>query len=474
MRQRVPFAFPIAVTRLTFLFALALAPASPAVGPVSATPAAPATSSESPGDLPEVDVIRVDKVITPIVVEQIEDAIEHAEKNERAALVLQIDTPGGLDASMRSIVQAILKSRVPVITWVAPEGARAASAGLFLVTASHVAAMAPNTNLGAASPVSLGGGGDSTMKSKAMHDAAAFIETLAKERGRNAAWNVRAVREAIAASEKEAVGLHVVDFVARDVHELLQKANGRKVHLPAGDITLDLEGAVVHTIEPSLRHRVLATIADPTIAYILFNLGTLGLVFELSNPGSILPGVIGAICLVLALIAFQTLPVNLGGLLLIVLAMAFFLIELKVQSHGILASGGVLAFIAGSLLLFNPSAGPAFRVSLGVVISTAVGVAGFFLFAVGAGLRAQRRRASTGAEGLIGGRGVALSDLSASSAGQIQVRGEIWRALAATGAPPIRAGAPVQIVRLEGLTARVAPLEAVDAARAAATEARVP
>jgi membrane-bound serine protease (ClpP class) len=453
---------------LPFLAVLLSVVAAPAV-PVVARAAEPAASA-----VPSADVIRVDKVISPIVLEQVTHAIASAEKNERAALVIELDTPGGLDASMRSIVQAILKSNVPVITWVAPEGSRAASAGLFIVTASHVAAMAPNTNLGAASPVAMGAPMDSTLKSKATNDAAAFIETLAKERGRNAAWNVRAVREAVAASEKEAVELGVVDFVARDVHELLAKADGRTVRVRSGELTLELTGATVHQIEPSLRHRVLSTLADPTVAYILFNLGTLGLVFELSNPGSILPGVIGAICLVLALIAFQTLPVNLGGVLLILLAMVFFLIELKVQSHGILASGGVLAFVAGSLLLFNPASGPAFRVSLGVIASTTIGVAAFFLFALGAGLRAQRRKPVTGAEGLVGGQGVAISDISGTQAGQVRVRGEIWSALAAAGAPPIRAGSAVQIVRLEGLTARVMPLETRDATAAVAMEAKAP
>ncbi len=481
MRHRFPNILLLAVFLCAVPSAGAAAPpaarraASTAVS-TAVSPAARATTSAAAAepDLPSVNVIRVDKVISPIVLEQITHAIERAERESRAALVLELDTPGGLDASMRSIVQVILKSKVPVIAWVAPEGARAASAGLFLVTASHIAAMAPNTNLGAASPVSLGGPVDSTLKSKATNDAAAFIESLAKNRGRNAAWNVRAVREAIAASETEAVELGIVDFVASDVHELLRKASGRTVRVPSGDVTLALEGAAVHRIESSFRHRVLSTLADPTVAYILFNLGTLGLVFELSNPGSILPGVLGAICLVLALIAFQTLPVNLGGVLLILLAMTFFLIELKVQSHGILAAGGILAFVTGSLLLFNPASGPAFRVSLGVVASTTIGVAGFFLFALGAGIRAQRRQQTTGAEGLIGERGVALSDVGAEEPGQIRVHGEIWRALALAGATPVRAGTAVQIVRLEGLTARVTPTESREAAAAAAREANAP
>ncbi len=408
-----------------------------------------------------VDVISVKGVISPIALDQVEDGIARATDDRRAALLIELDTPGGLDPSMRSIVQAILASHVPVIVYVAPTGARAASAGLFLVTAAHVAAMAPSTNLGAASPVFFGGGQvDSTLAHKAMNDAAAFIETLARERGRNAAWDVRAVREAIATGEKDAAALHIVDFVAKDVAEVLHQASGRTVSVAGQTVTLALDGAVVNRITPSWRIRVLSQITDPTVAYVLFNLGGLGLVFELSNPGAILPGVAGAICLVLALIAFQTLPVNLGGIVLLVLAMAFFLIELKVHSHGMLAAGGVVAFLTGSLLLFNPSLGPAFRVSLSTIGATTAAVTLFFVFALGAGVRAQGRRPTTGAEGLLGARGVALTAFDHANAGQVRVRGEIWQALAAPDARAIVAQEQVKVVRLEGLTARVVPVEA--------------
>jgi membrane-bound serine protease (ClpP class) len=319
--------------------------------------------------------------------------------------------------------------------------------------------MAPNTNLGAASPVFMGGGvADSTLNHKVMNDAAAFIETLARERGRNAEWDVRAVREAIATNEKEAVALHIVDFVARDIDEVLHQSDGRTVTVDGRPITLRLAGATVNRITPSWRIGLLSKITDPTVAYVLFNLGSLGLVFELSNPGAILPGIAGAICIVLALIAFQTLPVNMGGLILLVLAMAFFLIELKVHSHGMLAVGGVVSFFTGSLLLFNPALGPAFRVSLSTIGATTAGMALFFLFAIGAGVRAQRRKPTTGAEGLRGAHGVALSAIDAAHAGQVRVRGEIWEALAAPGAGAIAADQAVEVVRIEGLTARVVPL----------------
>jgi membrane-bound serine protease (ClpP class) len=405
-----------------------------------------------------VDVIEMKGVISPIALEQLRNAIDRAAKAHRAALVIELDTPGGLEVSMRSMVQQILRSPVPVIAWVAPSGAHAASAGAFIVAASHVAAMAPNTNLGAATPISMGAPMDSTLKAKATNDAAALIETLAQERGRDVEWNVRAVREAVAATEREALTRHVIDFVARDVHELLRLADGRRVKLPAGETTLAVAGARVNHITPSVRERLLGTIADPTVAYILFNLGTLGLVFELSNPGSVLPGVAGAICIVLALIAFQTLPVNLGGVLLLLLAVVFFLVELKVTSHGVLAAGGVAAFVAGSLLLFDPGAGPAYRVSVSVIVGTAIAVTGFFVFALGAGWRAQRKRPTTGSEGLIGERGAALSRVAPGDAGQVRVRGEIWRALPEDGSRAIERDEGVVVVRVEGLTARVAPL----------------
>jgi membrane-bound serine protease (ClpP class) len=422
----------------------------------------PTASSRQASDTTRVvDVVVIKGVISPIAHEQIKHGIERASRARRAALVLEIDTPGGLETSMRSIVQEILKSPVPVIAWVAPSGAHAASAGVFIVTASHVAAMAPNTNLGAATPIAMGTPMDSTLKAKATNDAAALIETLAKERGRNVEWNVAAVRNAVAASEKEALEKGVIDFVAADLDQVIRLADGRTVKLPSGETTLALAGATTNRIEPNLRVKILGTLADPTVAYILFNLGTLGLVFELSNPGSILPGVAGAICIVLALIAFQTLPVNLGGVLLLVLAVVFFLLELKVTSHGVLGAGGVLAFIAGSLLLFDPAAGPAFRVSVSVIVSTAVTVAAFFLFAVGAGIRAQKRRPTTGREGLVGERGIALSRCASGAPGQAQVRGEIWRAVPDDGARPIEPGEGVVVVGVEGLTARVAPQSVV-------------
>jgi membrane-bound serine protease (ClpP class) len=397
-----------------------------------------------------IDVIEVRGAITPITAQQIERQLARSTLDGARALVLMMDTPGGLESSMRSIVKAILASRVPVITYVAPPGARAASAGLFIVTASHVAAMAPNTNLGAASPVSLGGPSDSTMAKKSMSDAAALIRTLAETRGRNVDWNVRAVREAISASSTEAVDLHVVDFIAPTLREVIEKSNGRTVRVGDTTITLALSGADIREISPSVRHRVLSWLVDPNVAYLMMTLGFYGILFELQSPGAILPGVAGAILLIVAFLALQVLPVNLAGLLLILLALAFFVLEIKVQSHGMLAVGGVISFLIGSLILFEPGgAGGAgvFRVALPVVIGTTLATAALFTFVIGKAIGAQRRRVETGAEGLVGAVGETISALAPR--GQVRVHGEIWQA---ESSQPLASGTPVEVTRVRGLT----------------------
>jgi membrane-bound serine protease (ClpP class) len=397
-----------------------------------------------------VDVIKVTGAITPITVEQIRSQLQHSESSGAKALVLVMDTPGGLESSMRDIVKAILASRIPVVTYVSPPGGRAASAGLFIVTASHVAAMAPNTNLGAASPVSIGGPVDTTLAKKAMSDAAALIQGLAETHGRNAAWNVKAVREAVSASATEAVRLHVVDFLATDLREVLDKSTGRVVKVAGAERKLDFAGAEIHEISSTLRHRVLSWLTDPSVAYLLLTLGFYGILFELQSPGSILPGVAGAIFLVLGFVALQTLPVNVAGLLLILLAIVFFLVEVKVQSHGVLAVGGIIAFLFGSLILFEPGPGDVFRVSLPVVIGTTLGTAAFFVFVIGKAIGAQRRRVTTGAEGLVGALGETITPLAPR--GQIRVHGEIWEG---ESPEPLEAGTPVEVTRMRGLLLEV-------------------
>ena len=297
--------------------------------------------------------IDLEGVISPVTLRLIGLAIDRAQAERAQALVVQLDTPGGLERSMRSIVQRMMNAEVPVIVFVGPTGARAASAGVFITMAAHVAAMAPATNIGAASPVAIGGNADKTMMKKIENDAAAFIRTVALERGRNADWAEKAVRQAVSITEREAVKLKVVDLVADSVPDLLEKLDGRTVKLAKGTTTLATKGAPVRPIEIGFRDRFLNVITDPNVAYVLMMLGMLGLFFELSNPGVILPGVIGGISLILAFFAFQSLPINYAGLLLILFGIVLLVAEIKVVSHGVLAIGGVVSMALGSLMLFD-------------------------------------------------------------------------------------------------------------------------
>ncbi|OGL00816.1 MAG: hypothetical protein A3D33_16600, partial [Candidatus Rokubacteria bacterium RIFCSPHIGHO2_02_FULL_73_26] len=311
---------------------------------------APALAAAEAGFVARLDI---DGVINPVTLRLVGVAIERAEAEGAQALLIQLDTPGGLERSMRGIVQRILNARIPVIVYVAPTGARAASAGVFITMAAHVAAMAPATNIGAASPVALGGGADKTMMKKIENDAAAFIRSVALERGRNADWAEKAVRQAVSITEREAVKLKVVDLIADSVPDLLAKIDGRTVKTVAGTVTLATRGARVKAIEIGFRDRFLNVITDPNVAYILMMLGMLGLFFELSNPGVILPGVVGGISLILAFFAFQSLPINYAGLLLILFGIVLFIAEIKVVSHGVLAIGGTISMALGSMMLFE-------------------------------------------------------------------------------------------------------------------------
>ena len=412
--------------------------------------AAPAPASAPASAPPPVALIEMDGAITPVTVRLINAAIERAQAERAQALILQLNTPGGLERSMRSIVQAILNSDIPVIVYVAPTGARAASAGVFITMAGHVAAMAPATNIGAAHPVAVGGGMDKEMSKKVVNDAAAFARTIATERGRNVEWAEKAVRASVAATEREAVKLRVVDLVADDVPDLLAKVNGRTVKTRLGMVTLKTKDAPVKRIEIRFRDRFLALITDPNVAYILMMVGMLGIFFELSNPGSILPGVIGGISLILAFFAFQSLPINWAGLLLIIFGVGLLLVEIKVVSHGILTIGGVVAMLLGSIMLYDaPETG--IRVSWVVMIPTVGTVATLVVFAVSAGLRALYRRPATGAAGMVGQLGIVKTPLTPE--GQVLVDGELWRAVAQDG--PAAAGETVQIAEMDGLTLKV-------------------
>ena len=398
-----------------------------------------------------VSTLQIDGVISPITVRLVSSAIERAQADGASALVIQLDTPGGLERSMRSIVRDMLNSPVPVIVYVSPTGARAASAGVFITLAAHVAAMAPATNIGAAHPVTAGGGTiDKESMRKVENDAAAFIRTVARERGRNAYWAEKAVRTSVSATEGEALKLGIIDLVADSLPNLLAKVDGREVKTTRGATTLRTRGAVVRPLEVGWRDRFLALITDPNIAYVLLMLGMLGLFFELANPGVILPGIIGGICLILAFFAFQSLPINWAGLLLILFGIVLLIAEIKVVSHCVLTIGGIIAILLGSVMLVNTPELP-LRVSWTVIIPVVGVTAGIFVFAVSAGVRAQLQRPTTGASGLLHEVGVANTPIDPE--GEVVVHGELWTAVA--DAPGISAGERVRVVGVEGLRLRV-------------------
>jgi len=407
-----------------------------------------------------VATIELEGVISPVTLRLVGIAIDRAQAERAQALVILLDTPGGLERSMRAIVQRMMNAEVPVIVFVSPTGARAASAGVFITMAAHVAAMSPATNIGAATPVAMGGTADKTMMKKVENDSAAFIRTVALERGRNAEWAEKAVRQAVAITEREALKLKVIDLVADSLPDLLDKVDGRTIKLPKSTVTLATKGAPLRPIEIGFRDRFLNVITDPNVAYVLMMLGMLGLFFELSNPGVILPGVIGGISLILAFFAFQSLPINYAGLLLILFGIVLLVAEIKIVSHGVLAIGGVVSMALGSLMLFDaPEVG--FRVSWWVIGPTVAGTAGLFLFVIAAGVRALGRPSATGAEGLIGKLATVRERLAPE--GQVLVAGEIWRAV--IDGEPLEPGVQVRIVAVDGLTLRVAKTEA-EAAKA--------
>ena len=413
---------------------------------------APATGGAAP---PPVAHIEIEGVISPVTLRLVGLAIDRAQAERAQALVIQLDTPGGLERSMRSIVQRMMNADVPVVVYVAPTGARAASAGVFITMAAHVAAMAPATNIGAASPVALGGGADKTMLKKVENDAAAFIRTVAVERGRNADWAEKAVRQAVSITEREALKLKVVDLIADSLPDLLDKLDGRVVKLPKATVTLATKGAPVRPIEIGVRDRVLNVITDPNVAYILMMLGMLGLFFELSNPGVVLPGVIGGISLILAFFAFQSLPINYAGVLLILFGIVLLIAEIKIVSHGVLALGGIVSMALGSLMLFDaPELG--FRVSWWAIVPMVGLTSGLFLFVVAAGVRALSGRQLLGPSGLVGTLGVVRERLAPE--GHVLVHGELWRAVAEGG--PLEPGAQVRVLAIDGLTLRVGKADA--------------
>jgi membrane-bound serine protease (ClpP class) len=349
-----------------------------------------------------------------------------AQERSAECLIIELDTPGGLDTSMRSIVKVITGSSVPVVVYVSPSGSRAASAGVFIMLSSHIAAMAPGTNIGAAHPVGVGEQMDKTMSEKATNDAAAYIKSLAESRGRNARWAEDAVRKSISATETEALKENIIDIVTKDMSSLLAEIDGNKVRTTAGEKILHTKNTPVVREEPGLRHKILNFISDPNVAYILMLLGFYGLFFELTNPGALFPGVLGSICLILAFFAFQTLPVNFAGILLIILAVILFVLEVKIVSHGVLAIGGIISMIIGSLMLFESPA-PFMKLSLAIILPAVLVTALFFTVTLKLAVTAFRRKPVTGTEGLTGEEGVAYTDISRDG-GMVLLHGERWSA----------------------------------------------
>ena len=398
-----------------------------------------------------VSTIKLDGVISPVTVRLVEAALARAQAERAGALVIELDTPGGLERSMRAICQRLLNAEVPVIVYVSPTGARAASAGVFITMAAHVAAMAPATNIGAAHPVALSGGVDKESMKKIENDAAAFARTIAVERGRNAEWAEKAVRQSVSITEREAVKLKVVDLVADSLPDLLEKIDGRTVKTVRGPVTLATKGVQAKAIEIGFRDRFLNLITDPNVAYVLMMLGMLGLFFELSNPGVVLPGVIGGISLILAFFALQTLPINYAGLLLILFGVVLLIAEIKIVSHGVLAIGGIIAMALGSMMLFDAPEMD-LRVAWSAIIPMVGATAVLFLFVVATALRTLGTPVMVGAPALVGQTGVARGALSPG--GQVMIHGELWQAVARGGAP-VEEGARVRVVDVNGLTLTV-------------------
>jgi membrane-bound serine protease (ClpP class) len=398
----------------------------------------------------QIDVLHVKGAITPPLVDYIRHGIDQAEENYAIACIIQLDTPGGLDTSMRDIVKDIVNAQVPVVVYVSPSGSRAASAGVFITMAAHVAAMAPNTAIGAAHPVAIGTEGEAeiseAMEEKVVNDAAAYIRSIASAHGRNMEWAEKAVRESVSATEQEALELNVIDMVAPNLDALVAQLDGRQVTMLDGSmVTLDTQGASINSVKMSLIEDFLYAIADPNIAYILLSLAMLGLMVEISNPGLIFPGVVGGICLLLAFYSLGMLPVNYAGVLLIVLAFGLFIGELLTTTFGLFTAGGITSLIIGSLILFK--GGPLFQIDPWLIATVAILVGGLFAFILNQVIRAHRRQASTGREELIGK--TAVVKVALEPEGTVFLKGERWTAVSEAGR--VEPEETVIITKVDGL-----------------------
>jgi len=399
-------------------------------------------------DAQTVISMKIDGSINPSSADFIHTGIQKAGRENAECIIIHLNTPGGLLKSTRNIVSDILESPVPVIVYVSPGGAQAGSAGVFITLAAHIAAMAPGTNIGAAHPVSLQQQMDSTMTEKVTNDAAAFIRSIAEKRHRNMAWAERAVRKSYAYSETEALEDSVVDLIAKNETELLKMIDGKTVELISGVKTLHTANATVKTHTMSVWEKLLDIISDPNIAYILFLLGMYGLIFELYSPGAILPGIVGGISMILALYSMNTLPINYAGLALIVFAIILFILEIKIVSHGLLAIGGIISLLLGSMMLVKSgSILESSGISKAIIFSATAVTALFFLFVVSVGIKAQQRKVVTGKEGLIGDIGEVIDTLS--PIGMVRVQGELWKA--ETSGDTISPGEKVRIKEMKDM-----------------------
>lgn len=397
-----------------------------------------------------IDVIEVDGIINPVSAKYIVRSIDRAHEENARCLIILLDTPGGLMESMREIVKKMLSAEVPVVVYVAPSGARAASAGVFITMAAHVAVMAPSTNIGAAHPVTLGGKEqDKTMMEKIVNDTVAYAKSIASKRGRNAKWAAEAVEKSVSITDEEALKLRVIDVVSPSLSDLVEQLDGRKIDLDGKTVVLHLKDAEINRIAMTWRDRLLDAISHPQIAYLLFLLGMMGIYFEISNPGAILPGVIGGISIILAFFAMQVLPINYAGLALMILGGILFIAEIKVTSYGLLSVAGIFCLLMGSIMLIdNPT--EYLKISWQVIVPAVAMTAGFFIFAVTMAIRTRLKKPTTGIEGLVGRIGVAEADFRPD--GRVAVYGEIWTA---ESEDRIRKGDKVEVVGVDKLKLNV-------------------
>ena len=399
--------------------------------------------------------IAVDGVINPATAEFIEKAIVKANDEKAACLIIEMDTPGGLMKSMNLIVKNILASEVPVVLYVSPGGSHCASAGVFIMMAAHVAVMAPGTNIGAAHPVNLGEGktdsSSQVMMEKVTNDAVSYIRSIAEKNKRNADWAEEAVRKSVSITETEALKKNVINLISKSFDSLLVQIDSMSVETVIGKRTIITKNVQVEKIERGWRFDLLDILTDPNIAYILMMLGMYGLFFEFYNPGSVFPGVVGGICIILAFYSFQTLPINYAGLALILFGLILFLLEIKITSYGALSIGGVISLLLGSMMLID-SPDDMVRISWGVIVPVVVVTMLFFLFIVGFGIKAQTRRVTTGIEGMIGETGVVMDAIPADGTGKVRVHGEIWNA---QSPQPLEKETRVKIIAVDNLTLKV-------------------